>query len=410
MISLLKRLFLDHWQRKVISLILAMIIWMVVNQSMTTSKTVANVSVRVIHLPPGKTIEGMLGNGTLAHKLTLDIVGNKACLEELSSRNLEVVIDAAGQPNEWIANISKKNLACVNAEVQLDKFIHRVAPQEIIIKQSTLVTERIPVLVTQPTGEAPQGYQFLDIWPYQLYLTVAGPEETVKRLKQRGLKMTFNLADISKAELDTMQSKELLDEVSFFIPNAWKKLPVPSLSETPLEIDDPLAASLRIDFSRQDLLPLGIQPPVSIFFPPKFSHTLNPETYSVAVNDLIVKKNGIKIINAPLFAEGVSKLFLETVRDMIQVVVVAAPKSERETLLWNAQFINPHELENRYVAKVFAESEGEGHELQPHMREAYLRNRFRSYMSRFRLYTPDHKKLSLKIELQANTISISQQN
>lgn len=36
MISLLKRLFIDNWVRKLISLILAMIIWMVVNHSMSS--------------------------------------------------------------------------------------------------------------------------------------------------------------------------------------------------------------------------------------------------------------------------------------------------------------------------------------------------------------------------------------
>ena len=105
-----------------------------------------------------------------------------------------------------------------------------------------------------------------------------------------------------------------------------------------------------------------------------------------------------------------SRLFLDTVKDMIQVVVIASPKSERETLLWNAQFMYPHELEDRYVAKMMSESTDEPWDVQPHLREDYLRNRFRSYMNRFRLYTPNHKKLSLKIELQANSISITPQN
>ena len=70
----------------------------------------------------------------------------------------------------------------------------------------------------------------------------------------------------------------------------------------------------------------------------------------------------------------------------------------------------PHELENRYIAKVMAESSEEIFDIQPHLQEDYLRNRFRGYMSRFRLYTPQNNKLSLKIELQANSISITPQN
>ena len=116
------------------------------------------------------------------------------------------------------------------------------------------------------------------------------------------------------------------------------------------------------------------------------------------------------MISTPLYAQGVSRLFLETVKDMIQIVIIAVPKSERETLLWSAQLMYPHELEDRYVAKVMSESNDEAGNVQPHLREDYLRNRFRSYMNRFRLYTPNGKKLSLKIELQANAISVSPVN
>jgi hypothetical protein len=330
-------------------------------------------------------------------------------LEELSHKNLEVIVDATGQPSQWIASISKKNLICTNPEIDIAKTSLRVSPQEIIVKQSNLISEKIPVLITQPVGEAPKGYQFLDIWPYQLSLTVHGPEETIHRIKNRGLKLTFNLSDISRAELDTLQSSKTsgqIDEVSFYVPNSWKKISIPLLSEIPLEIDDVQAKWLRINFSKQDLLPIDTPIPVTVFFPPKFSHTLNPETYTLALNHFIIKKNGMKVVTTPLYAQGVSRLFLEAVKDMIQIVIIASPKSERETLLWNAQFMYPHELENRYIAKALAEPTPEMADIQSHMREEYLRNRFRSYMDTFRLYTANHKKLSLKIELQANTISV----
>ena len=116
------------------------------------------------------------------------------------------------------------------------------------------------------------------------------------------------------------------------------------------------------------------------------------------------------MINYPLYASGVSQLFTEIVKDMIQIVVIANPKSERDTLLWNAQFIYPHELEDRYVARIMSDADNEDDQVQPHLREDYLRNRFRSYMNRFRLYTPQNKKLVLKIELQANTITVTPQN
>lgn len=406
--TLLIRLFLENWQRKLVSLVLAMVIWMIVSQSMTITKTVHNIPVRVVHLPPEKTIEGMQTNGMLNKKISLTLTGNKSALDDLSGKDLEVDIDSSGKADEWIASISKKNLISLNPDLDLSKMISKVAPFQIILRQSNLVTEKIPVLVMQPIGEAPKGYQFLDVWPYHLTLTVNGPEDSVKKLKAKGLTITFNLNDISRAELDTLSSSRegQVDEVSYFVPNSWKKIAIAQLSDTPVEIDDPQAKALRIDFSRQDLLPIGGPLPVTVFFPSKFSNTLNPETYQLATNDFIAKKNGIKMISTPLYAQGVSRLFLETVKDMIQIVVIATPKTERETLLWNAQFMYPHELEDRYVAKVMSQSNDELGDVQPHLREDYLRNRFRSYMNRFRLYTPNHKKLSLKIELQANTISV----
>lgn len=409
--TLLYRLFIDHWPRKLISLVLAMIVWMMVNRSLTVTKVIPNVPVRIANVPHGKTIEGMQIDGTLSKRITLSLNGQRAVLDEISAKDLQILIDAKDKPQEWIASISKKNLVSLNPDIDVNKHIAKIGQVEMIIRQSKLVSERIPISVT-PTGEVPKGYQYLDIYPYQLFMTVNGPEDAVKRLKARGLKLALNLNDISQEELDQIQSSaagDKADEISYMVPDALKKISLPLLSDAPIQIDDPQAKDLRIDFSRQDLLPIGFSIPVTVFFPPKFSKTLNPETYTLATSDFIVKKNGIKVINAPLYAHGVSRHFLETVKDMVQVVIIANPKSERETLLWNVQFMYPHELEDRYVSKVISESNDIAYDQQPHLLEDYLRNRFRNYMSRFRLYTPDHHKLSLKIELQANAISVNPQ-
>lgn len=411
--TLLTRLFIENWHRKLLSLILAMIIWMVVSHQMTVTKHVQNIPVRVENLPPQKTIENMQTNGLLNKRVTLTITANKSVMDELSGKDLEVLIDARGKPDQWISTITKKNLVSLNPDLDISKAITRVVPQEMFIKQSKLVTEKIPILVSQPIGESPKGYQFLDVWPYQLSITVTGPEETVKRLKARGQKLTFNLSDLSKNDLDALKSsqkQELSEEVSFFVPNSWKMINLPMLSDSPVEIDDPQARELRIDFSRQDLIPIKTSIPVMILFPPKFSSTLNPDTYTLATNDFLVKKNGIKMITQPLYAQGVSPLFVDIVKDMLQILIIAAPKTERNHLLWNCQFVYPHELEDRYVAKVMSDFHEEAGEIQPHAREEYLRNRFRSYMNRFRLYTGKNKKLRLNIELQANTITVTPEN
>ncbi len=410
--TLLYRLLIEHWPRKLLALILSVIIWMMVSRSMTVNKVVPNVPVRITNVPHGKTIEGMQIDGILSKKITLTLNGHKSILDEISAKDLQVLIDVKDKPHEWIATISKKNLVSLHPDFDVNKHISKVGPLELIIRQSKLVTERIPITVT-PIGEVPKGYQYLDVYPYQLTMTVNGPEDAIKRLRSRGLKLPLNLNEISQEELDQIQGShagDKSDEISYFIPDAWKKISLPLLSDTPIQIDDPQAKELRVDFSRQDLLPIGFSIPITVFYPLNFSKTLNPETYTLATNEFIVKKNGIKVFNPPLYAYGVSRHFLETVKDMVQMVIIASPKSERETMLWNVQFMYPHELEDQYVAKVLSESNDIVYEQQPHLLEDYLRNRFRNYMNRFRLYTPDHHKLSLKIELQANAISITPQN
>lgn len=92
------------------------------------------------------------------------------------------MIDAQNKQHEFIATISKRNLNSLNPEVDIRKGITRVVAPNVIIRFTKLVSEKIPIFITQPIGEAPRGYQYLDIWPYQLALNVSGPEEVVKRL------------------------------------------------------------------------------------------------------------------------------------------------------------------------------------------------------------------------------------
>jgi hypothetical protein len=116
------------------------------------------------------------------------------------------------------------------------------------------------------------------------------------------------------------------------------------------------------------------------------------------------------MIMHPLYASGVSQLFVDIVKDMVSIVIVASPRAEHDTLQWNTEFIYSHELEDRYVARIISESSDESDEVQPRLREEYLRNRFRNYMNRFRLYTKQNQKLVLKIELAANTVVVTPQN
>ncbi len=404
--SLFKYIFLQNWQRKAISTVLAVIIWLVVSHTLTGTKIFNNVLVKVVNIPTGKTIEGMQGSGVLPKRISLTLVGNKPLLDTLTSNDLEVVIDASDKHGEWLATITKKNLVSLNPDINISTGIDRISHSSFPIHMSRLVTEKIPIIVTQPIGEAPRDYLFLDIWPYRLWMTVTGPEEIVKKLKAKGQKLTFDLNDISKADLDALPRG---DEVSFLIPNDWKKISLPGLSDTPFTIDDPQAKSLRIDFVRCDLLPLDRPIPVALYYPSEYSDQLNPNTCQLSISGPIKKMHGIDMITGPLYVKGVSRLFVEVVSDMLQLAIIAMPKIERPQLDWSVQFINPHMLEDKYVSALLADTtDDEIRELQPNLREEYLRNRFRSYMSRFQLYKSEEHPLKFAIELEAGKVIVQE--
>ncbi len=410
--TLIYKLFIQHWPRKLVALILAVITWLVVNQTLTATRNISTIPVRVINIPHGKTIEGMQSNGRLAKKVTLTLVGNKTILDELTPYDLEVVLDASEKPDEWIATISKKNLVSLNPEIDISKGIGRVYHPNFIIRMTKLVTEQIPIIITQPVGEAPRGYQFLDVWPYRLSLSVSGPEEVIKRLKLKEQRITFNLNDITKAQLDALASNTTAsraDLVSFYVPEQWKQINIPILSDTPIEIDDARAKALRIDFVRCNLLPIDKPLPVTLFYPEKTLSTLNPNTVALAENDAIQPSYGTHLLAIPAYANGVDRLFLQTVQNMMQIVVIVAPKSERSLLEWSIEFINPRQLEDLYVSALMSDvSDDEVRLLQPAMRQEYLRNRFRSYMNRLQLFKGDDTKLELAVFLKDNKVEVQE--
>ena len=410
--TLLKSIFLINWQRKAVALLLGMITWLVVNHSLTSTKTLSNISVRVINIPAGKTIEGMQSNGKLSKKLTLTLVGNTNTLDDLNSNDLEVVIDALGKPKEWTNEITKKNLVSLNPEIDIATGISRIYQPNLTLHMTNLVTEEITVMITRPFGEPPRGYKFLDIWPYKMNVKVSGPEDVIKRLKTKEQKLTFNLSDISKTQLDALAAQQNTDKsgvVSFFVPDQWKQINIPLLSDAPIEINDAQEKPLRIDFLKYSIIPMDTSVVVSVFYPQEFTATMNPSSIKIQPNQLISEKNGIFTINTPLYARGTDRLFAKIVKDWIQIVIIASPKPPGQVLDWNLQFINASDLEDEYVSTLMSDASDEDiRSMRPSLRDEYLRNRFRSYMNRFELFKSENLKFELDATIERGFIQITE--
>lgn len=404
-----KSLF-ENWQQKSVALFSAIIIWFMVNNSITISKTIPNVPIRIINLPSDQTIEGLLPTGFLKEGLTLTLKGKKNSLERLDSSDLEIVLDVYGKTDEWIGDVSPKNLLSLHPEINLHRDVSRIIHPEFIVKLSKLATRKIPIRITKPTGEPPKGFQFLDIWPQQFYHTVSGPERLVEKLKKKGIDLSFDLDEIPSEDLQDLQrSFPNDDEIYFFVPNNWKKISIPFEGEDLVEINDPSAYNLHIIFLHNEFLPLEQDIPIAAFFPQRYSSRMNPNLFSIKANKIVEKANGLTTLKLPLYAHNVSRQFLDLVKEYLQISIIAEPQKNKKRLDWNVQFINPHNLEDMYIQRLLPKNVEEKN-LFPELHEKRLRERFRDYMQHFALFTNKQKKLALYIKIQSDSIVVETKN
>lgn len=392
-----KKLFLENINRKLFSLVCAIVIWVTISHSITSTRVFTRVPLRIVNLPAEKTVHGLMPNGVLDRKLTLTLTGTKEVIDKLESSDFEVVIDAADKGDEWVVQITKKNLVSLNPDVELLHNVTSVAHTEFVIHLCRLVTEKVPVIVLPPTGEPPEGYQVLDVWPQKLFHIVSGPEEDVKNLQEQGLELSFDISSITKEDLDALRGDEFgdADEVSYFVPESWKRVQIPFLNNVSQTINGQEARHLRIDFLRKEFMSIEERVPVHLFYPPNMLKDINPETLVVGASSLVNIVDGIPYISVPLYVNEVSKLFLDLVRDRIELVLVPVQRNQTLSFRWQVQFVDPKQLEESYVTLTLAG--GQDSEINSQValllwkqqlvqRERNLRQRFKGYVEQFRLY------------------------
>lgn len=409
----LKSFFTYQWQRKLLALTTAILIWLFVNQSITEEKTISHVPIRVINIPEDKTVPNIQPNGIIGKRLPLTLKGSKNVIDQLEPGDIEVVLDASEiQQNDWVVRITKKNLISLNPSIDLAHHITDVQHPELVLKISPLVSAQIPVNVLDPKGSPPQGYEYLDVWPRTLKHTVVGPQEQVQELMNNGVDLILDLSLISKADLDKLKStKENFhdDEVSFFIPNHWKKISLNLKGGVIEEINDPEIQNLHIDFLRNEYLPLDANVMVTPFYPLSSTEKLNPEKTPLIPDGKIKESNGVIYLSTPLFVPNVSRLYLETIRNNLEIVIMVEEIEDHPQLNWSLQLIDPHTLEEAYVnALIMQNNIGAKNNNPRHSkkREQHLRERFRHFSEHLTLYTAPERRLQIDARLDKKGISV----
>lgn len=408
----MRDLLLLNWQRKLAALIVAFIIWLFVHHSIMEKKTISNVPIRVVNSPSDKTIVGLQPNGLLSKRMTLTLTGAKGVIEEIGTGDVEVLVDASTlSDDQGLLVITKKNLISLNPAIDLAEEADLDSYSEYPIKLSKLITAKVPIRVSAPKGDAAPGYVFLDIWPQKLYQNVTGPEEQVLALMAEGIDLDYDLNAVSKYELDKIPTSRANlhdDEVSFPIPNSWKKIPIPFRNNSMEELNDPKAKILHIDYLRKETLPIERDIPVRVFYPLETSNEYNPAKTPLLIEDPLHEKNGIAYISYPLYIQNVSRLFLEVIRDHMEIVITAGPDSEGKPLNWSIEVISPQDLEDEYVEKLVDLHSENGEQESSHSskRESHLRSRFQDYLNHLTLYVEKDKKFQMESHLVNNKIIV----
>lgn len=409
---LIKGFFTNNWQRKLGALLFAIVLWLLVDHSIIETKTIPNVPIRIINLPQDKTISGLLPNGVLQKRVSLTLSGSKEAIDRLEPGDLEIVLDVStANSDEWVVKLNKKNLVSLNPDLDITYNLTQIDHSELVIKISRLVTAKIPITILPPVGEPPTDYEFLDIWPLKLTQTVSGPEEEVQKLKAKGFDLSFDLSDIAKQDLDTIKSSPGNfhdDEIRFLVPSKWKQVVIPFHNNTLEEINDPEAQVLRIYFLRKQVLPIESKISLAVFYPQQTLDTINPETVKIAPGKFVNFQHEVPIFNVPLYTLNVSRLFLSVVKDSLQITITAASPKERQVLDWSLEVINANSLEDTYVAFLISKlSQGKNTQgILPKKREKVIRQRFREYLKRLKLYSSPEKKLHLEAVLEEGKINL----
>jgi len=411
--SLASYFFWHNWQQKLFAVCAAIIIWFFIGHSITETKTIRNVPIRISNLPSDKTIVGLLPNGILNKRINLSLSGSKDIIDEIEPGDVEVNVDASLIDHaDWIVQINKKNLVSLNPNIDIASNINSVTRTEFVIKLNRLVTAKIPVRVIMPIGDPPQGYEFLDIWPHKLMQSVSGPEEEIIRLQAKGLQVLFDLNEISKAELDAIKSQfhsGSNNEISFPVPQKWKYVTIPFRNRAVEEINDPEAQYMRIDFLRQEFLPINRKLPVRIFYSAQHLPTINPTTVKLGKSPQLSVVNDVSLFQPSLFVKNVSRLFLDIVRDYLAIDIVAPQQMDFSPLIWSLDVVSAKKFEDTFVAYQIANSSHNKQQAGSLVRkkEMLYRNRFRDYIQKLSLYLSQDHKLNIESSIKDGLIEIT---
>jgi hypothetical protein len=269
-----------------------------------------------------------------------------------------------------------------------------------------LVAEKVPVYLLKPSGEAPKGYQYVDIHPHMVFVDVTGPDDLIKKLKGQGLVKVLSLSDISSEDLDGIASKTSKNDViTYNVPLDQCYVYIPSLAPDKKFYFDPSSEKVKIDFLRTQSLFVETKIPVTFFIPSKHPKEIDVTQISMQESPSVTTFMDVKVLAPKIYAKNVSQPFLETVQSMMQLIVVP-PLLLGQRPSWSLEFIGSKELEEKYVTRMIQESSARLNDQPEAIRRELYKARFRNYMNQMVLTLEDGTPLDFNIQYKNYKITL----
>lgn len=172
--KLARKIFLEDWSLKLLSLAIALVLWLVVTGQ--NEPVTAHVNIQLNFIRP-QTLE--ISNDP---PRTVDVMltGSRNKLDDLTALDLVATVDLSDQqPGERVLRLADKAQISLPQGVKVDGY----QPSAIPIRLETIIERQIPI-EAKLEGKPPDGYQVYVVRPSKGSVLVRGPETRVNALQK----------------------------------------------------------------------------------------------------------------------------------------------------------------------------------------------------------------------------------
>jgi len=208
-VKLARKIFLEDWSLKLLSLAIAMVLWLVVTGQ--NEPVTAHVNVQLNFIRP----QSLEISNDPPRTVDVMLTGSRNKLDDLTALDLVATVDISDQqPGERVLRLADKAQISLPHGVKVDGF----QPSAIPIRLEPIVERQVPI-EPKLEGKPPDGYQVYGVRPSKGSVLVRGPESRVNSLQKvltesiwlTGHKESFTASNLG---IDVPDTKiDLLDPV-----------------------------------------------------------------------------------------------------------------------------------------------------------------------------------------------------